>query len=90
LQSQCAYKLADIINNNRLFVNVSEPKIQEDITEELEQLKRKNIDADGKLGIVGKDTVKSIIGRSPDYRDMLMMRMWFEIKQPEQFDVFIV
>jgi phage terminase large subunit len=80
LQAQCAFKLAERINQNGMYVQAAEPKVQQDITEELEQLKQKNIDSDGKKGIVGKDVVKSLIGRSPDYRDMLLMRMWFDLK----------
>ena len=57
-----------------------EPKQQEDIIEELEQLKQKDIDAEGKKAIIAKDDVKKVIGRSPDYRDMLLMREYFEIK----------
>jgi phage terminase large subunit len=80
IQAQCAFKLAERINQSGIFIAGTEPKVQQDITEELEQLKQKNIDSDGKKGIVGKDVVKSLIGRSPDYRDMLLMRMWFELK----------
>lgn len=86
LQAQCAFMLAEKINQNGIFVEANDSKEQEDITEELEQLKQKNIDVDGKKGIVGKEHVKSIIGRSPDYRDMLLMRMWFELNQ----SVFII
>ena len=81
LQAQCAYKLAERINSNGLFFDTKDPKIQQDTTEELEQLKQKNVDGDGKKGIVPKEQVKSIIGRSPDYRDMLLMREWFELKE---------
>lgn len=80
LQAQCAFRLAARINNNGLYIEPVESKAQEDIIEELEQLKQKNVDVDGRKGIVAKDDVKKIIGRSPDYRDMLLMREWFEIK----------
>ena len=36
-------------------------------------------DKDNKNKIVDKDTVKAIIGRSPDYADCLAMRMYYEI-----------
>ena len=78
LQAQCAFMLAEKINKNEIYFETDDSSIIEDTTEELEQLKQKDIDADGKKGIVGKEYVKSIIGRSPDYRDMLLMRMWFE------------
>ena len=80
LQAQCAFKLADRINSNGIYIDSDDLKLQSDTIEELEQLKRKNIDSDGKKGIVGKDKVKEVIGRSPDYRDMLLMREWFELK----------
>lgn len=80
LQAQCAFKLAERINSDGMFIDKCELRTQEEITEELEQLKQKDVDSDGRKGIVGKDVVKSLIGRSPDYRDMLLMRMWFDLK----------
>lgn len=81
LQAQCSFMLADRINKNGIYFETTDSKIIEDTTEELEQLKQKNLNADGKKGIVGKDKVKEVIGRSPDYRDMLLMRMYFELNQ---------
>lgn len=88
LQAQCAYKLAERINANGIHVECDDLNIRENIIEELEQLKRKNVDGDGKQGIVGKEVVKSIIGRSPDYRDMLLMREWFELNSNKSSGVF--
>lgn len=81
LQAQCAFMLADKVNKNELFVQVDDTKDQELIVEELEHLKQKNIDSDGKKGIVPKDEIKKLIGRSPDYRDMLLMRMYFVLNR---------
>jgi hypothetical protein len=50
------------------------------LIEDLEQMKRKDADKDGKLKILGKDEVKERLGRSPDFGDALMMRMFFELK----------
>lgn len=89
LQAQCCFKLADKINTNGIYFNCPDVTAREDTIEELEQLKQKNIDKDGKKGIIPKDQVKALIGRSPDYRDMLLMRMWFDIKankRPGAFD----
>jgi len=80
LQAQCAYRLAERINSNGLYIASEEPKEVEEIIEELEQLKQKNVDVDGRKGIIGKDVIKKIIGRSPDYRDMLLMRVYFDLK----------
>lgn len=84
LQAQCAFKLASKINSNEIYIINPKDNQKDLIIEELEQLKQKNIDKDGKKGIVGKDIVKQLIGRSPDYRDMLLMRMWFELN-PKNF-----
>ena len=79
LQAQCSFKLAERINRNGIFIITEDLKLKEQTVEELEQLKQKDIDSDGKKGIVGKDKVKAIIGRSPDYRDMLLMREFFNL-----------
>ena len=43
------------------------------------QIRTKDADKDNKLQIIQKDTVKGILGRSPDYSDALAMRMYYEI-----------
>jgi hypothetical protein len=49
------------------------------IIEELEQVRTKDADKDNKLQILPKDTIKAILGRSPDYADALAMRCYYEI-----------
>ena len=79
LKTQCYYKLADQINKGQIGVSCSDVNIKNYITEELEQVRTKDADKDNKLQIIPKDTVKSILGRSPDYADALAMRMYYEI-----------
>lgn len=81
LKTQCYYKLAECIQSNLIYVNCKDNSIVDDITKELEQVKRDKIDSDGKLQIMSKEKVKELIGRSPDYSDALMMRMYFEFRQ---------
>jgi len=85
LQSQCGYGLAKVINENKLHfkAEISE-KHKEEIIEELEQLKSFNSDNDGKLRILPKAEIKQNIGRSPDWRDVLLMRYYFELKPPSK------
>lgn len=85
LKTQCAYKLADIINTHQMAVVTEDEKVKELLTEELEQIKSKDIDSDGKRKIVSKDEVKERIGRSPDYSDCLLMRMYFEFNPQTPF-----
>jgi hypothetical protein len=77
LKSQCYYKLAELINDSKLYIN-SDGKQKQLIIEELEQVKQKNVDNDSSKGIIPKDKVKAAIGRSPDFSDCLAMRMYFE------------
>ena len=79
LKTQCYYKLAELINNGQVGVNCNNVNAKNDIIEELEQVRMKDIDKDNKLQILPKDTVKDIIGRSPDYSDAMAMRMYYEI-----------
>jgi len=86
LKAQCYFKLQEIIDKIWIkdsSVNtktVNKKTIKENIIEELEQIKRKDADNDGKLAIIPKSKIKENIGRSPDFSDMIMMRMFFEIK----------
>ena len=77
LKSQCYYKLAELINDSKMFIN-ADGKQKQMIIEELEQVKQKNVDNDSSKGIIPKDKVKAAIGRSPDFSDCLAMRMYFE------------
>lgn len=84
LQAQCIYKLADKINTNGINISAELSEKQKDeIIEELEWMKSDN--NGGKLGILNKQEVKNKIGRSPDYRDMLMMRVKFDLKVIRQW-----
>lgn len=84
LKSQCYFKLAELINTNKIWIRPDDFK--QLITEELEQVKQKDMDKDGKKMVVPKDKVKELLGRSPDYSDMLMMRMWFMFKRVKEID----
>lgn len=82
LQSQCGYKLAEVINEHKVYFDCNVPTSdREEIIEDIEQLKSYNTDKDGKLRILPKEEIKELIGRSPDWRDVLLMRMWFEFNK---------
>jgi phage terminase large subunit len=75
LKSECAFKLAELINSGSVYIKCNET-IKSLILEELGQLKRDNIDKDEmKKHIIKKDEMKNNIGRSPDFLDCLIMRM---------------
>ncbi|MBE9598760.1 phage terminase large subunit [Pedobacter sp. MC2016-24] len=81
LKTQCIYKWCDRAKEGGYYIK--DQRYKQDIILELEQLKRCNMDNDtGKLEVVSKDIIKSIIGHSPDFSDSLIMREFLELKQP--------
>ena len=79
LKTQCYYKLADLINKGQLGITCNDITAKNNIIEELEQVRTKDADKDNKLQMIAKDTVKAIIGRSPDFSDAMAMRCYYEI-----------
>lgn len=90
VKSQCSIKMAEKIFNRQAGELCNNEAIREIIAEEMEQVKLKDIDKDGKQGIIPKDRIKELIGRSPDEWDSIMMRYWFELKKPGKLDVRFV
>jgi len=81
LKTQCIYKWCERTATGGYYIK--DAAYKQNIITELEQLKRTNIDNDtGKLQVVSKDVIKSIIGHSPDFSDSLIMREFLELKQP--------
>ena len=79
LKTQCAYKLAELVNEFRFYEPVERVANMELLSEELAEVKEKNLDRDGKRTLVGKDKMKQALGRSPDDLDTYIMRAYFEI-----------
>jgi hypothetical protein len=78
LKAQCAWALAKRVNSAGMAVRTTNPEIKKRLVEDLEQIKQKDMDKDGKLALVPKEKTKVILGRSPDFGDLLIMRMWFD------------
>lgn len=79
LKSQCSITMAKLIMDRKVGELCNEESIKDIVSEEMEQIKMKNIDKDSRLGIVSKDIIKQNIGRSPDHWDSIMMRCYFEL-----------
>jgi len=77
-KSQCYYRLAKEIGT----VSFPDATAQEreQVREELSWVRAKALLAEGKKGVVPKDHVKKMIGRSPDWSDAMMMRCAFEYR----------
>ena len=82
LQTQCLYLLADKINEGGINICADlTTKEKSDIKAEFAQIQSKgDQDPERKLDCKSKADIKSDIGRSPDWRDMILMRIYFDLK----------
>lgn len=83
LQTQCGYKLAEHINDHEVGIEdgLVSQEDKERIALELGQLQTWKADDDGRLKLKPKVEIKADIGGSPDWRDMLLMRAWFDYNE---------
>ena len=86
LKTQMYYKLAELINFHKIAVE--DESIKDKLSEELAILRRKDVDKEGKLKIETKEEQKQLLGRSPDYMDAMMMRMWYEYRPQEHYQEY--
>lgn len=81
LKTQCYYKFAQRVMNGQIFINTNNGELKNKIIMEFEMVKQHDIDKDNKLSITPKDKIKSLLGRSPDLSDALIMRYYFELSK---------
>ena len=81
LKTQCYYKFAEKVMNGQIFINTKDKSLQQKIIMEFEMVKQHDIDKDNKLSITPKDKIKSLLGRSPDLSDAIIMRYYFELNK---------
>lgn len=86
LKTQCSFKLAELMNERKIFLNVPIENIElrDRISKELEVIRVKDQLTDGTLNIISKKEVKEEIGHSPDVADSIVSRMYFELQPQSQ------
>lgn len=77
LKAQCYFWLAEKVRKNEIYI--SDKEYRKQIIEELEQICKLPMADDIKIALEKKSDLKERLGRSPDFADMLMMRMYFEL-----------
>jgi hypothetical protein len=80
LKSQCYVKLSELFKEGKISLNIMDPSLVDELTQELLAVKLKDVDRDNKVQVQSKEDMKKILGKSPDLSDALMMRMYYEIK----------
>jgi len=80
LKSQCYLKLSELFKEGKISINLSDPAIIDDLTQELLAIKLKNLDKDTKIGVQSKDEMKRVLGKSPDLADAVCIGMYPHVK----------
>jgi phage terminase large subunit len=76
-KAECYFKLAELIEQNKVLFKA--PAHRDVIVQELDMIRRRQPEADGKLSVISKEEIARMHGKSPDYADAIMMRMFFEL-----------
>lgn len=87
LKTQLYYKLAELVNSFDVKC-AADLTYKEEMIEELQQVRYKPSNKEGKLAMVDKGVVKRHLGRSPDFSDAMAYRMLFEYKGSGDVQVF--
>ena len=97
LKTQCYYRSGDKVRGGKYKISeeVANTMYDDKMTVkqrfmfERKSIKRKKVDMDGKLQIIGKDEMKAKLnGQSPDIMDMFMMRERFDLDKTPEFFTF--
>jgi len=83
LKTQCYYKFAERVKKGQVFINCSDPTMRQEIINEFEICKQHDIDKENKLSLTPKEQIKSMLGRSPDLSDAIIMREFFELSKSQ-------
>ena len=79
LRSQCFFMLAKWIKDWSLSIVCDDGDVKTRIVEELDVIQQRNIEKDWPLQIIPKEEIKKIIWHSPDFADVISMRVYFEL-----------
>ena len=82
LKTQCTYEIAKKVNRNEIYIEDTEHA--EDVISELEVIRKYELEKGGKLRILPKKDIKKLLGYSPDYADMFIMRYYAELKKSKK------
>lgn len=81
LKSQCYDLLSVRVADGEIGIDdPNDPDLKAMIIEELEMIKQVDVDSDKSFRIISKEEIKEALGRSPDFADSIMMRVYGDLK----------
>jgi len=86
LKTQCYFKLAEYVNTGKIKISVNDVEFKEKLIEELDIIVEIWLEQDGKIKIIKKEDIIAKLGRSPDFADMVMMRMYYELHKLSELE----
>lgn len=84
LKTQCVYHAADKARNRQMAISEPSIEVREQMAADLQQMKRRDSDKDGKLKTTKKEDIRMALGRSPDVGDTIIMRSYFDLRIREE------
>ena len=80
IKTRLAYILADMINSGQILIDcILDAKLRKELVEEIQCLRAK--ETDRRYGLISKDEMKVLIGRSPGILDAIIMRIYFKLSR---------
>lgn len=86
LKTQCYFLFAEMVKDGKIFIQ--DKTYSKQIIEEFEQINRKPLDDEGKIGLEKKDALKERLKRSPDFADAIFLRAYPLIKGVKKARIF--
>lgn len=83
LKTQLYFKLSEVFEQGRISFNKITDEQAEKISQELQILRRENVERDGRVCMTRKAEVKALLSRSPDYSDALAYLMYFFLDESD-------
>lgn len=81
IRTECGFRLAEMINHGQLKILCTNEQ-RERITDDLSVLKQAGVQGDVKrYSLIRRESMSQLLGRTPDYLDMLIQSMIFRIRR---------
>lgn len=79
LKAQCYCKMAQKITDREAGEICNDNTVRDLVASEMEQVRIKTTEPEGKIDVIGKDEMKARLSRSPDDWDSIAMRYYFAL-----------
>jgi phage terminase large subunit len=79
LKAQCTFLMSQLINDRKVYEPCDNIELKLKIKQEMDWVRERDPDSDGKRKVIQKEEVKQALRRSPDEWDSIYIRAYFEL-----------